>query len=157
MVSTGDTAPTFTATYKGSDHETFDLTEHLGDGPVVLAFFPGAFTPPCTNEMVALQEHIGRFEDAGATVVGVSADSAFSLGAFAEEYDLEFDLVSDMDGDAIAAYDLTMDIADLGLYGIANRAAFVVDEDGTVTYAWVADDPTNEPDYDELVEAAQSA
>jgi peroxiredoxin len=62
-----------------------------------------------------------------------------------------------MDGDAIAAYDLTMDIADLGLYGIANRAAFVVDEDGTVTYAWVADDPTNEPDYDELVEAAQSA
>jgi peroxiredoxin len=157
MVSTGDTAPTFTATYNGSDHETFDLTEHLGDGPVVLAFFPGAFTPPCTNEMVALQEHIGRFEDAGATVVGVSADSAFSLGAFAEEYDLEFDLVSDMDGDAIAAYDLTMDIADLGLYGIANRAVFVVDEDGTVTYAWVADDPTNEPDYDELVEAAQSA
>jgi peroxiredoxin len=157
MVSTGDTAPTFTATYRGSDHETFDLAEHLGDGPVVLAFFPGAFTPPCTNEMVALQEHIGRFEGAGATVFGVSADSAFSLGAFADEYDLAFDLVSDMDGDAIAAYDLTMDIADLGLYGIANRAVFVVDEDGTVTYTWVADDPTNEPDYDELVEAVQSA
>jgi len=157
MVSTGDTAPTFTATYRGSDHETFDLEEHLGDGPVVLAFFPGAYTPPCTNEMVALQEYIDRFEDAGATVFGVSADSAFSLGAFADEYDLEFDLVSDMDGNAISAYDLTMDIADLGLYDVANRAAFVVDADGTVTYAWVADDPTNEPDYDELIEAVQSA
>jgi peroxiredoxin len=50
-----------------------------------------------------------------------------------------------------------MDIADLGLHGIANRAVFVVDEDGTVTYTWVADDPTNEPDYDELIEAVQSA
>ena len=157
MVSTGDTAPTFTATYRGSDHETFDLDDHLGDEPVVLAFFPGAFTPPCTNEMVALQEHLDRFEAAGAAVFGVSADSAFSLGAFADEYDIEFDLVSDMDGDAIAAYDLTMDIPDLGLHGIANRAVFVVDEEETVTYAWVADDPTNEPDYDELVEAVQTA
>ncbi|PSP31166.1 peroxiredoxin [Halobacteriales archaeon QH_10_67_22] len=157
MPSVGDTAPTFSATYKGSDHETFDLTEHLGDGPVVLAFFPGAFTPPCSNEMVALQDHIGPIEDAGGTLFGVSADSAFSLEAFAEEHSLEFDLVSDMDGDAIGAYDLEMDIADLGLHGIANRAVFVVDEDGTVTYAWVAEDPTNEPDYDELVEAVETA
>ncbi|WP_281195035.1 redoxin domain-containing protein [Halorubrum sp. F4] len=157
MVSTGDTAPTFTATYRGSDHETFDLEDHLGDGPVVLAFFPGAFTPPCSNEMVALQERYDDLEAAGATLFGVSADSAFSLGAFADEYDLAFDLVSDMDGDAIEAYGLSMDIADLGLYGIANRAVFVLDDAGTVTYEWVADDPTNEPDYDALLEAVESA
>ena len=157
MVSTGDTAPTFSATYRGSDHESFDLEEHLGDGPVVLAFFPGAFTPPCSNEMVALQDHTGRFEAAGATVFGVSADSAFSLEAFADEYDLEFDLVSDMDGGAIDAYDLTIDVPELGLYGIANRAVYVLDADGTVTYGWEAEDPTNEPDYDELVEAVEAA
>ncbi|MFC5134548.1 MULTISPECIES: redoxin domain-containing protein [Haloferacaceae] len=157
MVSTGDTAPTFTATYKGSDHETFDLEDHLGDGPVVLAFFPGAFTPPCSNEMVALQERYDDLEAAGATLFGVSADSAFSLGAFAEEYDLAFDLVSDMDGDAIEAYGLSMDIADLGLYGVADRAVYVLDDAGTVTYEWVADDPTNEPDYDALLEAVESA
>jgi len=46
MVSTGDAAPTFTATVGTSDHESFDLDDHIGDGPVVLAFFPGAFTPP---------------------------------------------------------------------------------------------------------------
>ena len=156
MPSTGETAPTFTATYRGSDHETFDLADHLGDGPVVLAFFPGAFTPPCSNEMVALQEHLDEFEDAGATIFGVSADSSFSLGAFAEEYDLDFDLVSDMDGDAIAAYDLSLDLPDLGLHGVANRAVYVLDEDGTVTYSWVADDPTNEPDYEALLEAVQA-
>ncbi len=157
MVSTGDSAPTFTATYKGSDHETFDLSDHLGDGPVVLAFFPGAFTPPCTNEMVALQEHVGDIEDAGGSIYGISADSAFSLGAFADEHGIEFDLVSDMDAEAIDAYDLTMEIPDLGLYGIANRAVYILDDEGTITYSWVADDPTNEPDYDELVDAVADA
>jgi len=157
MVTTGDTAPTFTATVGTSDHESFDLADHLGDGPVVLAFFPGAFTPPCTNEMVALQEHLGDFEDAGATVFGVSADSPFSQGAFREEHGIEFDLVSDMSGEAIRAYDLEIDIADLGLHGIANRAVFVLDADGTVTFDWEADDPTTEPDYDAILDAVEAA
>ncbi|QZY00419.1 redoxin domain-containing protein [Halobaculum rubrum] len=157
MVSEGDAAPTFTATYKGSDHETFDLADHLGDGPVVLAFFPGAFTPPCSNEMVALQGHHDDFAAAGATLFGVSADSAFSLGAFADEYDLAFDLVSDMPGDAIEAYGLSLDIPDLGLYGVANRAVYVIDDAGDVTYVWETDDPTNEPDYGELLAAVEDA
>ncbi|MGB9965620.1 redoxin domain-containing protein [Halobacterium hubeiense] len=157
MVSTGDAAPRFEATLGTSDHEDFALEEHLGDGPVVLAFFPGAFTPPCTNEMVALQDRLDDFEDAGATVFGVSADSAFSQGAFREEHGIEFDLVSDMAGDAIREYGLEMDIPDLGLYGIANRAVFVLDDDGEVVYSWVADDPTNEPDYGAVIDAAESA
>jgi peroxiredoxin len=157
MVSTGDTAPTFTATVGTADHEPFDLNDHLGDGPVVLAFFPGAFTPPCRNEMLGLQSHFDDFRDAGATLFGISADSPFSQGAFREEHGLEFDLVSDMDGDTIEAYGLTMDIPDLGLHGIANRAVFVLDEEGTVTYRWIADDPTNEPDYDAVLDAVRSA
>jgi peroxiredoxin len=157
MVSTGDTAPGISATIGTSDHEPFELGDHLGDGPVVLAFFPGAFTPPCTNEMIAFQEHADAFEAAGATIFGISADSPFSQGAFREEHGIEFDLVSDMGGDAIRAYDLEIDIADLGLHGIANRAVFVLDESGEVVYDWVADDPTNEPDYDAVLDAAESA
>ena len=157
MVSEGDTAPTFTATVGTSDHEPFDLDEQIGDGPVVLAFFPGAFTPPCTNEMIAFQERAAAFDDAGATLFGISADSPFSLGAFRGEHGIEFDLVSDMGGDAIRAYGLEMDIADLGLHGIANRAVFVVDDDAEVVYSWVADDPTNEPDYEEVLDAVESA
>ncbi|MFC6863689.1 redoxin domain-containing protein [Halomicroarcula sp. GCM10025817] len=157
MVSTGDTAPTFTATVANGEVEAFDLADELGDGPVVLAFFPGAFTPPCSNEMVALQDHLGDFEAAGATIFGVSADSAFSQNAFRDEHDLGFSLVSDMDRDAIEAYGQRIDIEDLGLLGVANRSVFVVDDDGKVTYTWVADDPTNEPDYAELLEAVESA
>ncbi len=153
MSETGDTAPTFTATVGTSDHEPFDLADHVGDGPVVLAFFPGAFTPPCTNEMIAFQERLDAFEDAGATLLGISADSPFSLGRFREEHDIEFDLISDMGEAAIDAYDVGIDIEELGLHGIANRAVFVIDADGTVTYSWVADDPTNEPDYDAIVDA----
>jgi peroxiredoxin len=107
--------------------------------------------------MVAFREHIDEFEDAGGTIFGVSADSPFCQGAFSEEHGLEFDLVSDMDGAVIREYDLQMDLPDLGLYDIANRAVFVLDDDGTITYDWVADDPTNEPDYDEVLEAVRAA
>ena len=157
MVSTGDTAPTFSATVANGEVEAFDLEDELGDGPVVLAFFPGAFTPPCSNEMVALQDHLEDFEAAGATIFGVSADSAFSQNAFRDEHDLGFSLVSDMDRDAIEAYGQRIDIEDLGLLGVANRSVFVVDDDGEVTYTWVAEDPTNEPDYAELLEAVENA
>ena len=157
MPQTGDTAPTFSATRGTSDHESFDLEDAIGDGPIVLAFFPGAFTPPCTNEMITFQDRLDRFEEAGAAVYGVSADSPFSQGSFREEHGIEFDLVSDMGGAAIDAYDLEIDIADLGLHGIANRAVFVIDDGGTITYSWVADDPTQEPDYDEVLDAVAAA
>jgi len=157
MVSQGDTAPTFTATLGTSEHEDFDLEDHVGGGPLVLAFFPGAFTPPCTNEMVAFQERIDEFERAGATVFGISADSPFSQGAFREEHGIEFDLVSDMSGEAIGEYGLEIDIEALGLHGIANRAVYVLDEEGTVTYTWEADDPTNEPECDAVLQAVEDA
>lgn len=157
MPSTGDEAPDFTNKVANGDVEEFTLSEHTGDGPVVLAFFPGAFTPPCSNEMVALEDHLGDFEDAGASVYGLSADSPFSLNAFRDEHDLSFPLVSDMSRETIQDYDLEIDIGDLGLYGVANRAVYVLDSEGTVTYEWVADSPENEPDYDELVGAVESA
>ncbi|ELZ27090.1 bacterioferritin comigrating protein [Halogeometricum pallidum JCM 14848] len=157
MVSEGDDAPEFTNKVANGDVEEFSLSEAVGDGPVLLAFFPGAFTPPCSNEMSALEEHAEEFEDAGASVYGLSADSPFSLNAFREEYDLSFPLVSDMGRETIRSYDLETDIGDLGLYGVANRAVYVVDDDGAVSYAWEADSPENEPDYEELLDAVQSA
>ncbi len=62
-----------------------------------------------------------------------------------------------MSGEAIRAYDPEMDIEELGLHGIANRAVFVIGDDGTVSYGWVADDPTNEPDYDDVLAAVEAA
>ena len=157
MVAEGDSAPDFTAKLAGDEPDEFTLSERLGEAPLVLAFFPGAFTPPCTSEMVAFQDDLDALRDTGATLYGISADSPFSQAVFQDEHGLEFDLVSDMDRDVIDAYDVNLDIDDLGLQGVAERAIFVVDGDGEITYSWVADDPTNEPDYDAVHEAAEAA
>jgi peroxiredoxin len=157
MVAEGDSAPDFTAKLASDEPDEFTLSERLGEAPLVLAFFPGAFTPPCTNEMVAFQDDLDALRDTGATLYGISADSPFSQAAFQDEHGLEFDLVSDMDRNVIDAYDVNLDIDDLGLQGVAERAIFVVDGDGEITYSWVADDPTNEPDYDAVHEAAEAA
>jgi peroxiredoxin len=156
MPSENDSAPDFTRKVANGDMEDLTLSDHLDEAPIVLAFFPGAFTPPCSNEMTALQSRIDEFDEAGATIYGVSADSAFSLNAFRDEHDLEFDLVSDMSRGVIEDYDLSIDVGDLGLYGVANRAVFVVDGDGQITYTWTAESPENEPDYDELLDAAEA-
>jgi peroxiredoxin len=158
MVETGDTAPAFTAPLaNGSLGESFTLSERLGEAPLVLAFFPGAFSSVCTGEMNTFQERLAAFEDAGATVYGVSVDSPFALNAFREDEGLGFDFVSDANGEVIEAYDVAMDFEQLGIEDIAKRAVFVVDGDGEVTYAWVSDDPGVEPDYEAVEEAAASA
>ncbi|MFW6018198.1 MAG: redoxin domain-containing protein [Halapricum sp.] len=155
MVSDGDTAPDFTAPLANGDIGSFTLSEHLEDAPLVLAFFPGAFTSVCTHEMNAFQDDLEAFEDAGATVYGISVDSPFALNEFREKLGLAFDLISDAEKELVDAYDVSMDFDDLGVYDVAKRSVFVLDEDGVIQYAWVSDDPGVEPDYDEVLEAVE--
>jgi len=147
-----DEAPNFRATLADGDVSAFELDDVVGDGPIVLAFFPGAFTPPCSSEMNGLQEHLADFEAAGATVYGVSADSALSQNAFREKQGVEFSLLSDMARSAIDKYGVEIDIDGLGLIGVANRSVFIVDKHGKIAYTWIADDPTNQPDYEEILD-----
>ncbi|WP_284009583.1 redoxin domain-containing protein [Haloarcula pelagica] len=157
MVEVGDDAPRFTAPLANGDVDEVTLAGELNDGPVVLAFFPGAFTSVCSHEMSTFQDRIAEIEDTGATLFGVSIDTPFAQNAFRDELDLSFDLISDNDRDLISAYDVGMDFAELGVHDVAKRAVFVVDSDGIVSYAWVSDDPGVEPDYDAVVDAVQSA
>jgi len=157
MVSVGDEAPDFTAPLANGDVAEMTLSDAVARGPVVLAFFPGAFTSVCSHEMESFDDRLGELADAGATVYGVSIDTPFAQNAFRDKLGLGFELVSDNDREIIDAYDIAMDFTALGVHDLAKRAVFVVDEDRTVTYAWVSDDPGVEPDYDEVVEAAQAA
>lgn len=154
MASTGDIAPDFTTPLATGDLESITLTERLkAEAPIVLAFFPGAFTSVCTTEMCTFQDRLTTFDDLEATVYGVSVDSPFALNEFRARNDIEFAFVSDFEKEIIETYDVRMDFADLGVYGVAKRAVFVVDSNGVITYDWVSDDPGVEPDYD-AVEAA---
>lgn len=159
MVSEGDDAPAFTApmaTPEG-DVEPVELSDLLEEGPVVLAFFPGAFTSVCTHEMVTFRDRLENITGAGATLAGVSIDTPFSLQEFADQHDLNFPLIGDTNRELIEAYGVAMDFDGLGLEDAAKRAVFVVDGDGTVTYAWVSDDPGVEPDYEAVEAAAEAA
>ena len=158
MPETGDAAPDFTAPLANGDVDSFTLSDRLADeAPIVLAFFPGAFTSVCTTEMCAFQDRLANFNDLDASVFGVSRDSPFTLNEFRDQNDLEFGLISDYNKEIIDDYGVAMDFADLGVYGVAKRSVFVVDADGEITYAWGSDDPGVEPDYDEVEAAADDA
>jgi peroxiredoxin len=157
MIEPGDSAPDFSAPLANGDVETITLSDSLDEAPIVLAFFPGAFTSVCTDEMCTFRDQLSAFEDVGATVYGVSVDSPFALNEFRDKHDLSFGLISDFDRELVDAYDVRMNVEDLGLHGLAKRSVFVVDRDGIVTWNWISDDPGVEPDYDAVRAAAAEA
>jgi peroxiredoxin len=157
MVDVGDDAPDFTAPLAAGDVERMTLSEQLEDAPIVLAFFPAAFTGTCTTELCTFQDRLANFEDVGATVYGVSVDLPFALNEFRAQESLSFGLLSDTARELVDAYDVKTDMPDRGVRGVAKRAVFVVDTDGTVTYKWVSEDLSREPDYDEVAAAAEAA
>ena len=156
MVDIGDETPDFTAPLANGDVETFTLSDRLGEAPIVLAFFPAAFTPTCTSEMCSFRDRMANFEDIDATVYGVSVDLPYTLNEFREENGLTFGLISDERREVIEAYGV-VDRWEPQDIRVAKRAVFVVDGDGTVVYRWVGDTPKQEPDYDEVREAAADA
>jgi len=157
MVSTGDEATTFTAPLANGDLDSFTLEERLDEAPLVLVFFPGAFTGTCTHEMNTFQERLDEFSDAGASVYGVSVDTPFALNEFRGQLGLDFDLISDTNREIVDEWDIAMDFTELGVDDVAKRSVIVVDGDGVVQYAWISDDPGVEPDYDAVLDAVQSA
>ena len=158
MVSTGEKAPEFTASLADGDVGTITLSEMLEtEAPIVLAFFPGAFTRVCSHEMSTFQDRIEAITDAGGTLYGVSIDTPFALNEFRDQLGLSFDLISDTNRELLKKYGVAMDFEDAGVQDLAKRAVFVVDESGTITYDWVSDDPGVEPDYDEVEAAIRDA
>ena len=157
MVSVGDDAPEFTAPLANGSIDSFTLSDRLAEAPLVLAFFPAAFTPTCTAEMCTFRDRLSEFERIDATVYGVSIDTPFTLNEFRDRNDLNFGLVGDSNREAVDVYDVSMDFDAYGVDRVAKRAVFVIDRDGVVTYAWVSDDPGAEPDYDAVADAAADA
>lgn len=154
MVNVGDTAPAFTL--RATDKREVSLSEYAGK-TVILAFYPGAFTGVCDKEMCAFQDNMAALNASDVVVLGISVDSPWANAEFARKYNIEFELLSDLDRTAVTAYDASF----TGLGGIdgyvsANRVVVIVDGAGVVQYRWVAENPGVEPDYDEVVQAAQS-
>lgn len=143
-VAEGAKAPDFTL--PNQDRTPVTLSDELKKGPVVLAFFPGAFSGTCTNEMCTFRDSMSEFDRGSARLVGVSTDTFFALKAWADAQRFTFPLLSDYNKTVIEQYGVVNPDM-IGLKNIAKRAVFVIDRNGVVQYREVLDDARNEPDY----------
>ena len=150
----GESAPNFTL--KNTEKTDVSLSDYKGK-TVILAFYPGAFTGVCDNEMCTFQDNFSKLGKSNAAVIGISVDSPWANAEFASKYNLEFELLSDLDREVVEAYDAKF----VGLGGIegyvsANRVVIVIDENGIIKHRWVAENPGIEPDYDAIIKLAES-
>ena len=151
-VDVGSKAPDFTLT--NQDRQPVKLSEQKGQ-PVVLAFFPAAFSSVCTKELCTFRDSMARLNSAKAQVYGVSVDTFFTLKAFQDAQGYNFPLLSDFNKEVIKDYGVFNEDM-IGLKGIAKRAVFVIDKDGIVRHKEVLDDARNEPNYDAVFKSLAS-
>jgi peroxiredoxin len=151
-VDVGTKAPDFTL--MNQDREPVTLSAQQGH-PVVLAFFPAAFSSVCTKELCTFRDSLGQLNHAHAQVYGISVDTFFTLKAFQDNQKLTFPLLSDFNKQAIREYGVFNEDM-IGLKGIAKRAVFVIDKEGVVLYREVLEDARNEPDYAKVLSAVNS-
>jgi glutaredoxin-dependent peroxiredoxin len=150
-VDVGSKAPDFTLT--NQDRQAVTLSEQRG-APVVLAFFPAAFSGVCTKELCTFRDSMARLNQARAKVYGISVDTFFTLKAFQDQQQLTFPLLSDFNKQAIRDFGVFNEDM-IGLKGIAKRAVFVIDKDGVVRHREVLEDARNEPSYDKVFTALE--
>ena len=144
MVNVGDKAPDFTL--KAHDKSEVTLSSFSGSR-VILSFYPAAFTGVCQNQACTIGDSLSNVE---CVVLGISVDSPFANNAFRETNGIGYPLLSDVHREVITAYGVTFENFAIDGYTVAQRSVFVVEEDGTIGYAWYAENPGIEPDYDAL-------
>lgn len=136
----GTKAPDFTteATLAGKPF-TFSLVKALRKGPVVLYFYPAAFTPGCTVEAHEFAEATVKFKALGATVIGVSHDPIEKLNRFSvSECRSKFPVAADPDQSIMKAYDAVLSSHPQ----FANRTSYVIAPTGEILYSYTDLDPS---------------
>jgi thioredoxin-dependent peroxiredoxin len=128
-VSVGNRAPPFELA--GTGHRTYRLADYGGSG-VILAFYPGDFTPVCTKQFCSYRDDGDRIEALGVPMLGISPQSVESHERFSAQHGLELPLLSDEDKRVARTYGV------VGPGGFVRRSVFLVDGEGIVRYRHVA-------------------
>jgi len=159
MLSKGAEAPMFTAkaTQAGNEFE-FSLKEALAKGPVVLYFFPAAYTGGCDLEAHTFAQEKDKFSAAGTTIIGISADDIQRLNSFSSDPDYcagKFPVASDPEGKIAATYGLDLIPPQAGVkdvrgetvtHGFIPRTTFVINKEGTIVAAFSSKKDQLKPD-----------
>ena len=143
-LTVGDTAPLFSL--YDTEKKKIHLANHKG-APVLLLFFPLAFTATCTAELCEVRDSIGLYNNAGVTVFGISADSHFTLAKYKVEQGLNFSLLSDYNKNTSRAYGTLYDTWGFDMQNVPKRSAFLVDSEGIIQYAEVLEDAGDQPNF----------
>jgi glutaredoxin-dependent peroxiredoxin len=143
----GQPAPQFTLI--STERKEVSLADYKGK-KVVLHFFPFAFTSGCTTQLCTMRDNFGYYDGLNAVILGISVDSPFTLAKFKEEYNYQFDLLSDFNKTVSKAYGAFYEEFVLGLHGVAKRAAFVIDEEQNIIYAEVLENAGELPDFEAI-------
>ena len=140
----GASAPDFSAAATlGGNAFSFHLTDALKTGPVVMYFYPAAFTSGCTAEAHAFAAAVPQFAALHATVVGVSMDGIDKLKKFSvSDCASKFALASDANGQVSRAYDAVM----MRVMPMSSRTSYVISPAGKVIYSYEAMDPDQHVD-----------
>jgi peroxiredoxin (alkyl hydroperoxide reductase subunit C) len=139
LIAAGEQAPDFTL--RDQDGEEVSLADFRGR-KVLLVFYPGDFSPACSDQLSIYQEVKPELTEKGVELVGISVDSFFAHKAFQEKLGIDTTLLSDFEpkGEVARAY---------GSYfepmGFANRTLVLVDEDGVVAWAYESPNPGEFP------------
>ena len=151
-IETGSKAPDFSLKSKNADGVAdIQLSDNVGSKNTVLLFFPLAFTGVCTDELCDVTAGLSSYTDLNATVIGISVDSPFTQEAWAKQENIGITLASDLNKQTAKDYGVLLD--DLGGFGATSaRAAFVIDQEGTVQYSEQTETPADLPNFDAIKE-----
>lgn len=147
MIAAGEQAPDFSL--RNQDGEEVSLADYRGR-KVLLVFYPGDFSPACSDQLSIYQEIKPELTAKGVELVGISVDSFFAHKAFQEKIGIDTTLLSDFEpkGEVARAY---------GSYfeplGFANRTLVLVDEDGKVAWAYESPNPGEFPGANVIFDA----
>jgi thioredoxin-dependent peroxiredoxin len=142
----GQKAPDFTLP---SDRGDITLSRYEGKTNVVLAFYPGDFSPVCTSEMQCFADDWTKFRESGAEILGISTDPIEKHIEFSKKLGLQFPLLSDLNKEVSQKYGVA------GLFG-SKRAYFIIDINGIVRYKHIEFLPVFKREDSELLVALRS-
>jgi peroxiredoxin len=143
----GQAAPDFSL----FDTEKKQVTlAELRGRPVLLLFFPLAFTSVCTKELCAVRDNITWYNTINAQVFGISVDALHTLAKFKEDQQLNFTLLSDFNKEASRAYYSIYEMFGYNMKGVSKRSAFVIDKEGIIRYAEVLENAGELPNFEAI-------
>lgn len=151
MASIGQPLPAATL-YDGA-LASHNLSELAAGKPTVLLFFPAAYTRVCEKELCTVRDGLLAYSELGAQVYGISVDMPWTLANYAKQLGVQYPLLSDSNREAVKALGLEINLR--GIQSVSQRAAFVLDGSNALRWQWIAENPGQEPPYEEVVEVVK--